>query len=177
MLRLFCIEGTVLANNILGYYKSNNDMFRLKLHGLRNSCSCIGAMEFAQRAKEIEIDSNMGSDISWDVEDFAKDILGLIEDIKVYVDSIRFLCQAKEATEEDEREQCMILGIPRELSADLKEAMRNLELEDVLRKIEIIRKKRYARDIEIHLDRIVELVNQYDFAEAMEIVDKIIEPI
>lgn len=177
VLRLFCIEGTVLANNILGYYKSNNDMFRLKLHGLRNSCCCIGATEYAQRAKEIEVDSNMGSDISWDVEDFAKDILLLIDDIRVYVDSVRFLCQAEDATKEDDREQCMILGIPRELSADLKESMRNLELEDVLKKLEVIRKKRYARDIEIHLDRIVELVNQYDFTEAIELVDKIIEPI
>jgi len=177
VLRLFCIEGTVLANNLLEYYKSNGEMFRLKLHGLRNSCSCIGASEYAQRAKEIEVDSKMGSDISWDVEDFANDIIELIERIKVYVDSVRILCQAEEVGKEDNREQCMILGIPRELAADLKESMRNLELEDVLKKLEVIRQKRYARDIEVHLDRIVELVNQYDFSEAMEIVDRIIEPI
>ena len=119
----------------------------------------------------------MGSDISFDVEDYAQDILELIDRIKTYIDSVRLLCQAEDAVTEDDREQCMILGIPRELAADLKESMRNLELEDVLKKIAVIRQKRYARDIEVHLDRIVELVNQYDFGEAMEIVDRIIEPI
>ena len=177
VLRLFCIEGTVIANNLLAYYKKSADMFRLKLHGLRNSCSCIGATEYAQRGKEIEVDSRMGSDISFDVEDYAHDILELIDRIRTYIDSVRLLCQAEDAATEDDREQCMILGIPRELAADLKESMRNLELEDVLKKLAIIRQKRYARDIEVHLDRIVELVNQYDFSEAMEIVDRIIEPI
>jgi len=171
------VEGTVIANNLLAYYQKNMDMFRLKLHGLRNSCSCIGATEYAQRGKEIEVDSKLGSDISWDVEDYAHDILDLIEKIKKYIDQVRLICQAEEATTEDNREQCMILGIPRELATDLKESMRNLELEDVLKKLEFIRQKRYARDIEVHLDRIAELVNQYDFTEAMEIVDRIIEPI
>lgn len=175
VLRLFCIETNTLATNMPAYYSHNGEMFRIKLHGLKNSCNCIGALSYADTAKDIERGYVMGIDISDDIQRFSFDLFSLIDRIADYIDSVRLMSLA--SRNDTEKEMSPIQGIPREDAAELRESMQNLETEDVLKKLAVIRKKQYSNDIEMYMDRIVELVNRYDFEAAIEMLAKVTEEI
>lgn len=175
VLRLFCIETNVLATNMPAYYAHNGEMFRIKLHGLKNSCNCIGALSHADTAKDIERGYVMGLDISDDIQKFSFDLFSLIDRIAEYLDAVRLMSLASRV--DISKEMSPIQGIPREDAAELRESMLNLETDDVLKKLAAIRKKQYSNDIELYMDRIVELVNRYDFEAAVDVLAKITEEI
>lgn len=173
VMRLFCIETNVLASNMCSYLRLNPEMFRIKLHGLKNSCSCIGATGLSEMAREIELKSASGENVAEELKDFTDRLEALIGNIRELLDRLRKA--AAEDRTEDNRPVCQILGIPREAAAALRESILNLENEEVCKRIAEIRKQRYNDDIEVFLDRIEELVNQYDFDEAVETLDRITE--
>lgn len=174
VLRLFCVESRVITESLAVYYAKSRDMFRIKIHGLKNSCSCIGAADTYETVRKVEVDFKQGMDVTDSIPPMCASVDALIDSILKYLDTLRILVLAHSA---DNRELCMIPGIPRELAAELREAMQNLELEDVHCKLADVRSRKYSDEIEIYLDRMTDLVNQYDFDEAIKVLEKITERI
>lgn len=174
VLRLFGIESTVLAQNLESYYSYNRNMFLIKIHGLKNSCSCIGSEELSDKARKLMESAIDGKNIKSELDAFTVEILNLIENIKAYIEEVRQA--SKKTDEEDKRAICLIPGIAREKAAEMHEAIRNLDLETFATVLEEVRTKKYNPDIEMYLDRLTDLCNQYDFDEALQVLEKITEP-
>lgn len=175
VLRLFCIESSVIAENLSAYYKHNRKMFGIKLHGIRNSCYCVGAVELGEKAAEIMDAVEEQKNVSGQLDCFTKELCELINGIGEYLTAIRNTCE--KAKGEDRRKVCQIPGIPREKALELHSAIDNFDLELSMELLDDIRKKRYSDEIEYYLNRLSDLCEQFEFAEAAELLEKVTEPL
>lgn len=175
MLRLFCIEAATIADNLPTYCGAGSSLFRMKLHGVRNNCGSIGAIDLMKEALRIETGNARHESVIEEVKIFSENLKNVIRNIKNYLDTLNLMCIAEKAAVD--KEKCMIPGVPREEAIQLRSILQKLEKGEAMEKIRHIREKEFSKEIEIYLNRLVEMIDQYEYAEAVALLERITEQI
>ncbi len=176
IIKAFYYEAISDIKKLDSYVDEEPDLFRRLIHEFRCSFSTIGASDLSDKIVALDkklIESNPA--VKDEYARIREEMSTLIDEIGRY---IRHL-QEQDITRDllEDKELCGIPGVPRELAAQLKEAIYSMDRNEILFCLASIRDKSYSRNIEVQMNKMEVALDQLDYNEAERILDDITEQI